>query len=65
MIKSLGIEENAELCMSIGDAYCECAQWDEALDFYHELAENDSVGRPPFFPICPVTKPNCKIILGS
>ncbi|KAA1072825.1 transcription factor TFIIIC subunit tfc4 [Puccinia graminis f. sp. tritici] len=42
MIKSLGIEENAELCMSIGDAYCECAQWDEALDFYHELAENDS-----------------------
>lgn len=43
MIKSLGVEENAELCMIIGDAYCESAQWDEALDFYHDLAENDSV----------------------
>ncbi|WAQ83693.1 hypothetical protein PtA15_4A141 [Puccinia triticina] len=42
IIKSLGVEENAEFCMSIGDAYCECSQWDEALDFYHELAENDS-----------------------
>ncbi|PLW46445.1 hypothetical protein PCANC_11126 [Puccinia coronata f. sp. avenae] len=42
IIKSLGVEENAEFCMSIGEAYCDCSQWDEALDFYHDLAENDS-----------------------
>ncbi|POW03655.1 hypothetical protein PSTT_10954 [Puccinia striiformis] len=42
LIKSLGVEENAEFCMSIGDAYSEYSQWDEALDFYHDLAENDS-----------------------
>jgi len=35
--------------MIIGDAYCECAQWDEALDFYHDLAENDSTNNAPLW----------------
>jgi len=53
MIKSLGVEENAEFCMIIGDAYCGCAQWDEALDFYHDLAENDSVCSTRFASVNP------------
>lgn len=39
----MGVGSNAELCMSIGDAYFECNQWDEALDLYHDLTENDSM----------------------
>lgn len=44
MIKELDIVEFSELFVLIGDAYYEFEMWHEALEFYQELADNDSVG---------------------
>ncbi|MBW0466168.1 hypothetical protein O181_005883 [Austropuccinia psidii MF-1] len=46
IIKMLEIEEVAELLMIIGDVYFEYSRWDEALEYYHDLAANDSTNNP-------------------
>ncbi|CAH7690768.1 hypothetical protein PPACK8108_LOCUS26201 [Phakopsora pachyrhizi] len=45
-IKAIDVETHSELFISIGDAYKEAARWNEALELYHDLSENDSTNTP-------------------